>query len=76
MLGPTPDAVDLEPPHTLPVHCQTATAMTVEPSILEVKRPYTAKEVTVEQAACTLKNFYICKFANKLNNTYSVTTNM
>ena len=74
MLGATPDAVVLEPLHTLPVHCQTATAM--DPSLLEVKCPYTAREVTVEQAACTLKNFYICELANELSKTYSVTTNV
>lgn len=30
---------------------------------------YAATEVTVEQAGCTPKNFYIYKFANDLNNT-------
>ena len=60
-MGATPDAVILNPPKTIPVHLQTTAATNTEPSILEIKCPYVAREMSIEQAASTIKNFYIRK---------------
>ena len=60
-LGATPDALVLAPPTTLPVHLQSAAATGLRPALLEVKCPYSARDMSVEQAALTLKGFYISK---------------
>ena len=65
VLGATPDAVILSPPKTLLYHLQTSAATNKEPSILEIKCPYVAREMSVEQAASTIKNVYICKLCHE-----------
>ena len=61
VLGATPDAVILSPPKTSPVHLQTTATTNKEPSILEIKCHYVAREMSVEHVASTIKNVYICK---------------
>ena len=67
VLGATPDALIMSPPKSLPIHLQTtaATNKEAEPSILEIKCPYVARDMSIEQAASTIKNFYICKLCHE-----------
>ena len=60
VLGESPDAlISTAPNKSFPVHCQTAAALTVQPQLVQVKCPFTAKDITVQEATSTLKNVYI-----------------
>lgn len=60
VLGASPDGLVVAPPVAVPagrMHYQTAEARGAVPHLLEVKCPYSARELTVHQAVSQLKDF-------------------
>lgn len=60
-LGASPDAlVKTGPTGSLPIHMQNADATQVQPSILEIKCPYSARELSsIQVAVDTIKGFFL-----------------
>jgi len=50
------------PGNELPVHFQDEEKAGSPPTIIEVKCPFSAKDMTVAMAASTLKSFFLGKF--------------
>lgn len=61
VLGASPDGIVMTPPSG-PVHFQDGVHTDQQPDIVEVKCPYSARELTVLEAVTILKDFYLSKF--------------
>lgn len=60
-LGASPDGIVISAPSTVDVHYQSKEAEQLLPDILEVKCPYTARDMTVMEAtSCGNKNWFLC----------------
>ena len=61
VLGASPDGCITFPPIAVPpcIHYQNREAVSLLPSIIEVKCPYSARDMTVAAATSQLKEFYI-----------------
>lgn len=60
VLGASPDGIVMRPPKCV-VHHQTEAANFTPPELIEVKCPYSARDLSVYNAACTVKDFFLGK---------------
>lgn len=61
ILGASPDGLVVTPARNLPLYFQTEAAQLAKPDIIEVKCPFSARDMTIKCATAAVKDFFIGK---------------